>query len=126
VALVDEKAKMLHAAVVLANELPNSRIVTFTRYGFMAQSLASLRPLRAPILAFTPYLELQRQLRLLRGVEPYVMPFAAEPDANIENAFALLRRAGHIAAGDKLIIATDILAQDRLIDAVQLRTVRGA
>ena len=27
-------------------------------------------------------------------------------------------------AGDKLIVATDILSQDRLVDSVQLRTVR--
>jgi hypothetical protein len=29
-----------------------------------------------------------------------------------------------VSAGDKLIIATDILVQDRLVDSVQLRTVR--
>lgn len=124
VALTGEKAKMLHAAVVLANEMPNSRILTFTRYGFMAQSLAALRPSRAPILAFTPSVELQRRLRLLRGVQPYVMPFAGEPDVTIENAISFLRKAGHVAVGDKLIVATDILSQDRLVDAVQLRTVR--
>ena len=52
------------------------------------------------------------------------MPFAAEPDATIENAIAHLQRDGHVAVGDKLIIATDILVQDRLVDSVQLRTVR--
>lgn len=122
--LTSEKTKLLHSAVVLANDLPDSRILTFTRYGFMARSLAALRPQRAPILAFTPSIELQRQLRLLRGVEPYVMPFGSEPDITIENAIVFLRNKGLIAPGDKLIIATDILSQDRLIDAVQLRTVR--
>ena len=52
------------------------------------------------------------------------MPFANEPDATIENALALLRRAGRIAPGDKLIIASDIVSQDRLVDSVQLRTVQ--
>jgi len=118
-----DRMKVLHSAVVLANEIPHSKILTFTRHGFMANGLAALRPVHAPILAFTPSLELQRQLRLLRAVEPYLMPLASEPDATIENALALLRRAGRIAPGDKLIVATDILSQDRLLDSVQLRTV---
>lgn len=119
-----EKMKLLHSAVVLANELPHSKILTFTRHGFMAHGLAALRPVHSPILAFTPSPELFRQLRLLRAVEPFLMNFASEPDASIENAIAILKRTGHIAAGDKLIIATDIISQDRLVDSVQLRTVR--
>src|ERR1017187_1459224 len=119
-----EKMKVLHSAVVLANELPKSKIVTFTRQGFMAAGIAALRPVHAPILAFTPSSETIRRMRLLRAVEPFLMPFAPEPDATIENALANLRRLGHVSAGDKLITATDILVQDRLVDSVQLRTVR--
>lgn len=119
-----ERMKVLHSAVVLANELPRSHLLTFTRHGFMAQGLAILRPARSPILAFTPSPEVFRQLRLLRGVEPFLMPLASEPDITIENAISLLQRTGRVAPGDKLIIATDIVAQDRLVDSVQLRTVR--
>lgn len=119
-----ERMKVLHSAVVLANELPRSHLLTFTRHGFMAQGLAILRPARSPILAFTPSPEVFRQLRLLRGVEPFLMPLASEPDVTIENAISLLQRTGRVAPGDKLIIATDIVAQDRLVDSVQLRTVR--
>jgi len=120
----DEKMKMLHAAVVLANQVPNSKILTFTRHGFMANGLAALRPVSAPIFAFTPSQSLLRQMRILRGVEPFQMPFASEPDITIENAIGVLRRSGYVSNGDKLIVATDILSQDRLVDAVQLRTVR--
>jgi pyruvate kinase len=119
-----ERMKVLHSAVVLANELPHSKIVTFTRHGFMAHGLALLRPMHSPILTFTPSIEVLRQLRLLRAVEPFLMPLASEPDLTIENAIALLQRENRIAPGDKLIVATDILAQDRLVDSVQLRTVR--
>ena len=119
-----ERMKVLHSAVVLANELPNSKLVTFTRHGFMAQGLAMLRPAHAPIFAFTPSPEVFRQLRLLRAVEPFLMPLAAEPNDTIENALANLSRIGRIAPGDKIVIATDIVAQDRLVDSVQLRTVR--
>ena len=37
-----ERMKVLKSAIVLANELPNSKLVTFTRHGFMAQGLALL------------------------------------------------------------------------------------
>jgi pyruvate kinase len=40
------------------------------------------------------------------------------------NSLALLRRTDRVVPGDKIVVATDIVAQDRLIDAVQLRTVR--
>ena len=119
-----EKMKVLHSAVVLANEIPHSKIVTFTRLGFMAYGLAALRPVNAPIYAFAPSIELFRQLRLLRSVEPVLMDFAAEPSDTIESAIALMQRTGMAQPGDKLIVATDILAQDRLIDSVQLRTIR--
>ena len=42
----------------------------------------------------------------------------------IEHAITLLRREGRLAVGDKLVVATDIVAMDRLVDSVQLRTVR--
>jgi pyruvate kinase len=119
-----ERMKVLHSAVVLANELPRSKLVTFTRHGFMAQGLALLRPSHAPILAFTPHVEVLRQLRLHRAVEPYLMPLAADPNETIENALHMLRREGRISVGDKIVVATDIIAQDRLVDSVQLRTVR--
>lgn len=119
-----ERMKVLHSAVVLANELPRSKLITFTRHGFMAQGLALLRPSHSPILAFTPDPAVLRQLRLLRAVEPYLMPLASDPNETIENAMGLLRRLGRIAVGDKIVIATDIVAQDHLVDSVQLRTVR--
>ena len=119
-----EKMKVLNSAVVLADGLPNSKIVTFTKQGFVAGGLAALRPVHSPILAFTPFPETFRQLRLLRAVVPFLMPFASDPEETIENAVALLRRMGHANVGEKLIIATDIIVQDRFVDSVQLRTIR--
>jgi pyruvate kinase len=116
--------KVLNSAVVLADGLPNSKIVTFTKQGFVAGGLAALRPVHSPILAFTPFPETFRQLRLLRAVVPFLMPFASDPEETIENAVALLRRMGHANIGEKLVIATDIIVQDRFVDSVQLRTIR--
>ncbi len=124
VSLGGDKVKLLHSAVVLANELPGSMLLTFTRQGFMAQGLAAMRPRQAMILAFTPSLTTLRQLRLMRAVEGFQMAFSNDPDITIENAIHHLKHVGRVVAGDKLIIATDILSQDRLVDSIQLRTVR--
>jgi pyruvate kinase len=118
-----KRMKVLHSAVVLANELPRSKILAFTRHGFVAHGLAALRPVSAPILAFTPSLQVFRQLRLLRAIEPFLMPFAFEPNATIENAINVLKRAGVVKNGDQLIVATDVVARDQVVDSVQLRTV---
>jgi len=120
-----EKMKILRAAVVMANEVPGSQIMTFTRQGFIARGLAALRPPRAPILAFTPTIEVQRQLKLLRSVEGFILPFESNPDDTIKHAIALLVKNKRVQPGDKLIVVTDILSHDRLIDSVQLRTVRS-
>jgi pyruvate kinase len=119
-----EKMKVLHSAVVLADGLPDSKIITFTRQGFVAAGLAALRPVHSRILAFTPYPETFRQLRLLRAVEPYLMAFSPDPEATIEDALAYLRSLHLVKVGDKLVVASDILVNDRFVDSVQLRTVR--
>ena len=108
----------------MANEMPHAHIITFTRQGFMARGLAALRPPRAPILAFTPTLETLRQLRLLRAVEGFLLPFDSDPDETIQHAIDHLVQSGRVKMGDKLIIVTDIRLEDRLVDSVQLRTVR--
>lgn len=119
-----EKMKVLQAAVVMANEVPEAHIITFTRQGFMARGLAALRPPQAPILAFTPSVQTLRHLKLLRAVEGYHMAFDPDPDETIRHAIDQLVHSGRVRLGSKLIVVTDILSEDRLIDSVQLRTVR--
>jgi len=121
---MQEKMKVMRAAVVMANELPNAHLITFTRQGYMARGLAALRPPRAPILAFTPTVETLRHLKILRSVEGFLLPFQADPDATIKLAIEHLTHLGRVQSGDKLIVVTDIVSEDRLVDSVQLRTVR--
>ena len=122
--LEGEKINVLKSAVLLANQTKNSSLLTFTRRGFIATSLAALRPAHAPIFAMTNSVTTLRQMRLLRAVNPYVMPLTSDPNDTIENAIRLLKREGLVEAGAKLIVVTDILSHDRLVDSVQLRTVR--
>ena len=119
-----DKLRLLQSGVLLAHQVDDSALLTFTRQGFMAAGLAALRPACAPIFAMTNSVETLRQLRLLRGVEPFILPLDTEPNVTIENAIALLVKSGRVQVGDKLIVATDILTHDRLVDSVQLRTVR--
>lgn len=122
--IAGEKIKVLKSAVVLANQIEGSALLTFTRRGFIAISLAALRPARAPIYAMTNTVTTLRQMRLLRAVSPFLMPLTSDPNDTIENAIRLLQREGQVHPGQKLIVVTDILSHDRLVDSVQLRTVR--
>ncbi len=122
--VLTDKIKLLHSAVLLAHQIPGSSLLTFTRQGLMAAGLAALRPALVPIYAMTNTLETLRQLRILRSVEPFMLSLDTEPNQTIENAIALLVQEGRVQVGDKLIIVTDILTADRLVDSVQLRIVR--
>lgn len=119
-----DKLKLLQSAVLFANEVKGCALLVFTRQGYMASSLAALRPASAPIFAFTHSLETLRQLRLLRSVEPFLTTLSSDPNETIDRAINQLLRAGRIEPGHKLVIVTDITSQDRLVDSIQLRLVR--
>lgn len=118
-----ERMKLLRAAVVLANELPRSAILVFTRHGTTAAGLAAHRPPRAAILAVTDSVATLRHLKMVRSVEPYLLQPFGEPEKTIERAIESLKQQGRIHTGDKLIIVSDVQARDRRIDSIQLRTV---
>jgi pyruvate kinase len=121
--LKGDKFKLLEAAVHLANEMPGISLLTFTRQGFMAQGLAAMRPCLAPIYAMTNSVETLREMRILRAVDPYLLNFASDPNDTIERAITFLVREGRLQIGDRLIVVTDLLSHDRLVDSIQLRKV---
>jgi pyruvate kinase len=122
-ALAEPKAKMLRAAAVLAQELGESGIVVFTRSGFLAYTLAALRAVGVPIYAFTDDEVLFRQLLLPWGVEPFLMPFSDDPEATVDNALAYLKRRQWCKEGSWLVVITNALAHDKVIDTLQLRQI---
>ncbi len=121
--LLGDKFKLLAAAVHLANEMPGVTILTFTRQGFMAQGLAAMRPCLAPIYAMTNSVETLREMRILRAIDPYLLTFDSDPNDTIERAITFLVRSGRLQVGDRLIVVTDLLSHDRLVDSIQLRKV---
>jgi len=117
------KSKMLRAATVLARELGESGIVVFTRSGFLAYTLAALRAVGVPIYAFTDDVETFRHLLLPWGVEPFLMPFSEDPEETVRNALAYLKRQNWADDGTWLVVITNVLAQGRVVDSLQLRQV---
>jgi pyruvate kinase len=124
--LLDERSKTIHSAVVLANSLPDSKIVVFTRAGFMARFTANLRPRRALIYAFAPTDIICRQLKQLWGVHPLLLPLDQNPERTIEAAEAELVKRNLVDPGDRLVIVSDLLAGKDRFASIQLRTVGGS
>lgn len=121
--LKEPKAKMLRSAAVLAADLEHSGIVVFTRSGFLAYVLGALRPHGVPIYAFTDVDAIFRQLLLPWGVEPFLMDFSENPEQTILDALNYLKRRNWAKPGDCLVVITNALANDKVIDTLQLRHV---
>jgi pyruvate kinase len=122
--LREPKAKMLRSAAVLAQELGNSGIVVFTRSGFLAYVLGALRARGVPIYAFTDIESLFRQLLFPWGVEPFLMDFSDDPEQTVCDALDYLKRKNWCAPGTWLVVITNVLAGEQIVDTLQLRQVK--
>jgi pyruvate kinase len=121
--LSEDRQKTAHAAVTLANSLPGSSLVVFTRSGVMADFVANLRPLHSRIFAFAPAENVARRLTLNRGTYPLVVSFEGTSDAAIPAAVSILLEQALVKSGDRLVFVTDAPGGASRFDAVQLRTV---
>lgn len=121
--LKEPKSKMLRSAAVLAQELGDSAIVVFTRSGFLAYVLGALRARGVPIYAFTDVEPIFRQLLLPWGVEPFLMAFSDDPEQTIANALTILKQKNWCKSGSWLVVITNALANEKVIDTLQLRQI---
>lgn len=115
------KDKMLRSAVYLARDLKKAGIVVFTRSGYLAQMLASMRPMGCPISAFTDDPVLYRQMRILWGIEPYLLKFSKDANETIHNAFTMLKAKDWVQEGDWQVVIINVLAGEEVIDSIQMR-----
>ena len=122
--LSEPKTKMLRSAAYLAQELGKSGIIVFTRSGFLGYVLGALRARGVPVYAFTDIETVFRHLLLPWGVEPFLMQFSADPEETILNAMAVLKRRGWCPPGTWLVVITNALAHDVIIDTIQVREVK--
>jgi pyruvate kinase len=121
--LKTHKDKLLAAAARLAQEEGQAGIVVFTRNGNLPALLSAMRPHRCPIYAFTDVDRVFKQLLLLWGVEPFLMSFSGDYEQTILNAFAYLKRGNWIEAKDWVVVVTNVIMGEKLIDTIQLREV---
>jgi len=122
--LEDARQKTVASAVVLANSLPRTKIIVFTRHGRMARNTSNLRPERATVFAFTPSEEVRRQLSICWGVCSVQIRFSDDPNVTIETAAKYLRDEKMTSTGDNLVIVSDVRARDALVDCIQLRVAK--
>ena len=121
--LYEPKAKMLRSAAVLAQQLTPSGIVVFTRSGFLAYTLAALRAVAVPIYAFTDDDIIFRQMLLPWGVEPFMIKFYDDPEETIRIALTKLKQREWCDKGTWLVVITNALARDKIVDTIQLRQI---
>lgn len=115
--------KTIKSAVALADSLPGSKIMIFTRRGIMPNLVSQLRPLKAPIFAFTPTEEVARRLTINWNTLPIIMPFGLNPEHNIADAEKVLLERDLVRPGDQLVVVTDVISGQERFDSVQLRQV---
>ncbi len=120
VILRDERQKTARAAVVLADSLPNCRLVILTRRGVLANHVALMRPRTNELYAFTPKETVCRQLSLTRGVRAFRMSFSSNIEETIEKATEQLRKLDLVRPGTPIVIVSDILSDHFAANSILL------
>jgi len=116
------KQQLAAAAVQLAEGVNAKGIVVITRRGLMADLVANCRPFSTNIYAFTNMSQPRRTMMLNRGVFPFKIDFSSDPEKTLQTAFRILKEREQFQVGDKVVIISDVLAQQR-VDSIQIRDV---
>jgi pyruvate kinase len=122
--LTDPREKIAKSAVVMANELRATAIVSLIRHGSMTRYISWLRPRYSPIYAFGESQDVAEELTLNWGVIPIVMNFdETNLDKNIETALKTLIQRKCLRKGSTVVVVSSILSGDKVVDAVQMREI---
>jgi pyruvate kinase len=85
-----------------ASAITASAIVAFSELGTTARLISKQRPL-APIIAFTPFEPVRRQMALYWGVIPHTMEQIAQTDERIHEAERRLKAEGLVKPGQRIV-----------------------
>jgi pyruvate kinase len=122
--LTDPREKIAKSAVVMANELKATAIISLIRSGSMTRYLSWLRPKYSLIYAIGQSESVAKELTLNWAVFPLVMEFDPHNlDKNIEMALKLLLRRHLLHKGNTVVVVSSISAGSQVVDAVQMRVV---
>jgi pyruvate kinase len=116
------KQQLAVAAVQLAEGVNAKGIVVITRRGLMADLVANCRPFSTNIYAFTNMSQPRRTMMLNRGVFSFRIDFSSDPEKTLQTAFRILKDREQFQVGDKVVIISDVLAQQR-VDSIQIRDI---
>lgn len=117
------REELVRAACRLADSIGATAIVVFTRRGVLGLLVASYRPQRAIIYAFTNMSASRRKLWLSRSIVPFRMSFSSDPEKTVAAALAKLRKYGRVVAGDQIVIVSDVVAGDERLASIQVRVL---
>ena len=91
------------AAASAAAAVAASAIVAFSELGRTARLISKQRP-AAPIIAFTPFEPVRRQMALYWGVRPHTMEQITQTDERIDEAERRLKAEGLVKTGERIVI----------------------
>lgn len=115
--LETERQKIIQAACGLADSIPRSLLVVFTRSGQTAHHTALLRP-RTPIFAFTPESSLCSRFTLSRGVRSFKVVFEEDPKGTIVAAIDFLRHKYRLEKDTPIIVVSEIHREGHSVDCI--------
>jgi pyruvate kinase len=81
--------------------------------------------MHVPIYAFTNNSQSRRRLALNRAVYAHRMAFSNDPEKTLQRAFDVLREREGFAANDKVVVISDVLA-DQPTEAIQIRSIMAS
>ena len=115
----------LNAAVVyLANETESAGICVFTHTGKTARFIAGLRPQNAPVFAFTPHVDVCRELSLHFGVISHVISATTDANEVLLLMQARLLEDGHVTSGESIVIVSDLLVGKETLHAIHVHVIK--
>jgi len=98
----DDAISITRAAAELAHDRNVAAIAVFTQTGRTARLMAKTRP-NVPILAFTPEEQTYRQLPMLWGVIPYLVPYADTMEVMLEDVEQAMMSATPLQPGQQVV-----------------------
>jgi pyruvate kinase len=116
------KYEIARSAAILNNNLEAKATLVFTRRGLMAVLLSRCRP-NAPIYALTNTSHVRRRLAILWGVQAFMVKFSKSPESTISRAIKQLTQKGLLSQGDRVVVVSDILADGKFVETVQVRII---
>lgn len=111
------------SALTLSNNLPINAIIAITRTGNTAQIVSKFRP-KAPILACTGDERTARQLQMVWGVEPIIIPVIRSTEELIYRSVVTCYEQDYLEVNDQvLIIAGSLLGVPSRTNQIQVLQV---